>query len=839
MTDIRVTQAGRQVITQEDADIRVTQAGRQVITQEDADIRVTMAGRQVAVGIADGDLRVTAMGRVALIAEPKPTQPTLLSPTDGGTYQDVLPIIYTESEDPLGGDVWYFAQIKKTTDTVWTSIFADRLGVEPYLLDISGYDDDDYDFKLWSETIGYVSSVSAVEITIGNGMPTAPVITAPHPGEVWKLTTTNYVDWDPATDPDDDPLTYAARYKKLSASSWSSLFSSETAGPYGWNTSGLDADDYVLEIWANDGVIDGPHAQTFFTLDDIDRPGIPTLRVIAFNSNSFTVEIMEYTHVASAAWKATKWELIPFGGSWSNPIESVTITDSAEQLLHTFSPYPPGFFGLLRASFQDENDVWGPTSIEIEVGTTDTSFHGVRKGYPSDWSPGFGGVVDYRYRPGYDGKLSAFINDDAEVVGSALLHATLMPKGSQSGWAGYPAEYVGGGIGIFGGYGEDDRLIGVGGGLWMGSAAWAITGVPGDMYCNGFVAAYFDECSVYSGNSKWKISTPPFLLTGQVLPSDPWGGGPLGKPAHIAIQPFYQLTVWIQRNLSLGTTRVRMALGYVSIRSIFDTEFSSVGIATDEWLVDLTLPCVTPCGKPGICGYGGYGGGSVSVLNMTYTALRDSGQEPLVNVPPLPHYEQGEGAYAIVTEDALADPVFFPAPPNGDITEDVIYPTDVILGRDDSEQRVSLRENGVEKIGWTVTLPTARELMNVRALLWEDQPSRIGVPLWMDAARLEVDLASGAGTIPAASIDTATRRFDEVSYVAIWEDQFTWDFLPAVLNADGSITLTGTTSRAYDAFSAYVIPCKVGHLGDTASFSRVSPAIGDYDVEFYLEGVDG
>jgi hypothetical protein len=88
-------------------------------------------------------------------------------------------------------------------------------------------------------------------------------------------------------------------------------------------------------------------------------------------------------------------------------------------------------------------------------------------------------------------------------------------------------------------------------------------------------------------------------------------------------------------------------------------------------------------------------------------------------------------------------------------------------------------------------------------------------------------------------VDTDGRRFDEATHVAIWKDQFTWDFLPCTYNADGSISLTGTTSRTYNAYETYVIPCRIGRMGLTAEFPRSSPEIGDLEVTFVLEAVDG
>jgi hypothetical protein len=137
------------------------------------------------------------------------------------------------------------------------------------------------------------------------------------------------------------------------------------------------------------------------------------------------------------------------------------------------------------------------------------------------------------------------------------------------------------------------------------------------------------------------------------------------------------------------------------------------------------------------------------------------------------------------------------------------------------------------------TLPTAREVNHLKNLIFENQAERWGVPMWMDAVPLLADLTSGASSIPAASFDGDTRRFGDVDYIVVWTDQFIYDFLPAVLNVDGSITLTGTTSQTHYKDQGYVIPVRIGRMPSELQFPKDAPYIGDLTVEFVLEAIDG
>jgi hypothetical protein len=201
----------------------------------------------------------------------------------------------------------------------------------------------------------------------------------------------------------------------------------------------------------------------------------------------------------------------------------------------------------------------------------------------------------------------------------------------------------------------------------------------------------------------------------------------------------------------------------------------------------------------------------------------------------------GPGACTPQSEAALSTPVFFPIPPNGDVTEGVSFPTDVIGAWNDTEQRISLRERGRRTVGWRGTVLTTKEATDLIAMLYEDQPARWGVPLWQDAAPLLVDLASSSGSIPAASVDTADRRFETMTHVALWVDQFTWHFTEAVLEDDGSITLTDATTQAFSGGAAgptFVLPCRVGRMPQNLSRRRAAPFTADVDFEFVLEGVN-
>jgi hypothetical protein len=852
MTDIRVTQAGRQAITQEDADVRVTQAGRQVAVVTEADLRVTMLGRQVLAGGAVADLRVTMLGRQLLMAEPRPSRPLILTPFEDAILDTLLYITYTESTDPLGGDVTYTCRYKLLTDTVWTYPFTDREGYDYYSHDISEDADGDYEFELWSETIGYQSVTSTTTFTVHNGIPTAPVITSPGPGE--ELTqTTNSLEWEDATDPEGDPLTYNAQYRLVAAETWTPLFTDDTS-PYSWNMTALAVGEYEVQVVANDGIGDGPPGFQFFSVSILDRPVAPALSVVNFSTTELEVAIREYSHPQSRAWQATRYEIIAWGGDWSNKTFDVTTTDADFQLGYLFEGMIPGFQGVVRATFQDDANTWGDPSPEVWFYLPGATGEWERRfARDGEWFPGGRGQFysKSRYKccmypftnfslPQY---TDAIVPLDSEELGSAIISGYVGMVGQGYNFGKVDLELREIGVGLF--KGNDDAPEGKRGiwGMLRTSTAHVYLPIPGI-----FNATVLLKGILTPTQYPWTDKIYQAGTSGQIFTAVEFGGAP--NPYGIPIGQFgwgtpsymgwYKVILWIQRDIAAQSTRIRL--------KVEDAKNVAGGTwwddpAPNEWHVDYTLPRLTPCGQPGFH-FAEDGAameqGQHHYYGLEYTALRDLNQDVVVNIPAdAPWVPDGPGACQPVTEDALAAPVFFPAPPNGDVKEDIAYLSDVIQARDDTEQRISLHEDPVRMVSWRCTMPTSREVSHLKGLIYDQQPDRWGVPMWMDAAELLEPLSQSAGTIPASAFDPATRRFGEVGYVAIWTDQFTWDLHPATLEADGSITLSGTLSRDYAAHHTYVLPVRIGRMSDRIEFPRSAPFIADLEVEFVLETIDG
>ena len=853
MADTRVTQAGRQVAIQEAADTRVTQAGRQVAIQQAADTRVTQAGRQVALQVEDGDLRVTMMGRVVMTGDPIPSKPVLITPVSGGIYSTSLAVQWTASTDPLGRDIVYNARYKPAASGTWTDIFVSKATVETVIQDISGDTDGTYDFEMWAVTDDVDAAASpknSFQITIHNGIPTEPNITAPYEGQQWQQTT-NTVEWDAATDPDMDTLNYYGQYRLVGAGSWTSLFGPQTGLTYAWNQTALAVGDYELEVWAEDSFGAGPADHVYFSIFIADEPLSTRLRITAISDSSVTAELEEYAHPFSRAWQATQWQLIPWDGDFSNPIVDYTTTDATEQLEYTFGNLPPGFRGTIRARFQDNVNTYGqwsgPAYFTIPLTSSDWERRWERNAGWNWGGLGIRGTAGEWPTTGYYAQpISGLIDPDSEAIGSYFITGYMMAGGCYCGWIGRDTELQNGGIGVMTGDSERGEQYGLFFGIDFGISAGG-SGITGSHTVAPYLFVQFDPddgCTAYGASQYFTQYGADFIGYSQVTEGvQPQFGQPIGPwVSQFTHYPIYKLELWVQRNIAAGTTRIRGRINYEGfVEGIDPSQITQKKAIGDQWDIDTTINCITPCAFPGYYrqqwAYA-WTSSYIDFFGLTYTALRDEGLEVVVNVPPLNLTDLVDPPCVVVTEDALAAPVLFPVPPNGEVLERWNHPSDIIVARDDSEQRISLRDKPVQEISFTMSLLSSREVSHLKGLLWEYQATRWAIPLWMDTCTLETTLPVSSGTLPAGYADTANRRFEECDYVALWVDQFTYDLLPATINPDGSLTFTGTTSREYAAWQTQVIPCRIGRMPGEVEFDRLAPELGDINVTFILEAVD-
>lgn len=222
--------------------------------------------------------------------------------------------------------------------------------------------------------------------TSGNTAPTAPTITSPAAGA--SVLNNATVSFAAATDADGDPLNYSGRYR-LNGGSWVSWFSAQ---PYGTGTknlpgAGVAGDSIDIEIWANDGTINGPSAARSFAI--VALPSTPTLSGYPTGPTSVHLTL-------GGGTGATSWAL--YRGTASGfPL------DGAHQIA-TGSGAPSGtdddtsgltgdsdFYYVLVAS----NATGSTQSTELHIHTLDAACVGADTRLGSGWAKRWGVLANW------------------------------------------------------------------------------------------------------------------------------------------------------------------------------------------------------------------------------------------------------------------------------------------------------------------------------------------------------------------------------------------------------------------------------------------------------------
>lgn len=818
--------------------VELTQAQIEALVQEDETGHVSQVAAEAIALPESTDVRASQVMLEVLYEYPF-TNPLLLQPdTDvAESITDSLRITYIPGLDEEGDPGLHTFRYRPIAGGAWTIVFED---VEPdgpegvEFIEAVDLVEGEYEFEFWAEWGAEQSPVTRGSFFVNLGSPHPITILTPVGGQGVRPLPFD-VTWEPPTDPDGDSVTVFGRYRRIGDSGFIDLFNQPDTDPeeYEWDLTGFAADDYELELYAHDGNSAGPARRVQFTVTEQSRPDAPAVRIAELGDSTVRPEAREYSHPFNVAWQATQYQVRPWNGSWDNLSLDITTTEPSEQLTKTLGPFASGFVGEIRMRFQDEDDQWGGWSLAVRFDV----LSGVAE-WERRWN-----VTHEWIR---EGSRWRGVLDDESVVESmgALVRVDVPEFGScrgscDVGIAGFAPRFItpetefriaGGGL-FSGTNGADDSA---------GIAIYARTGVVMN------IVGYEDTPPGGGKADLWIEMTIRH-------PSIPGGQHTLTVSKRIG-----EMLTWIEGEWSTHFSRLSMVRVQWDIQRHLDTRQTVVkgrilglGLASDfvdpvgssGWHITATWPYLL-CGRPGyVIGQKGlvFTGVETICQDLTFVAKRDLGVYEPVTVDPhgaLP--DDVDPPCVPITEPAPEDPVLFPLRPNEPGIETMSWLTDIIEGRDETEQRVQLRQLPRTVVAYDVIVDDGEKRGALQAatdLVWSNQTDRWAVPMWMDAVYLTEDLGSGAGSIPASAVDTDGRRFDEVAYVALWADAQTHELFPATLEEDGSITLDGTTSQDFSARRTIVLPCRVGRMIGPSGGEMLNYEATDGSFEFHLEAI--
>lgn len=161
--------------------------------------------------------------------------------------------------------------------------------------------------------------------------------------------------------------------------------------------------------------------------------------------------------------------------------------------------------------------------------------------------------------------------------------------------------------------------------------------------------------------------------------------------------------------------------------------------------------------------------------------------------------------------------VLFPYRPDSPFREELIWRTDVIEKRDQSEQRISLREYPVQRFPMSLFREDARETAIIRNTLVEWQGRNFAIPVWYESTRLTAAASAGALTVTVESTDNADYRVGGL--VAIIQDEVNFEVLTLASKTSTTITFTAVLQKSW-AVGVSVLPIRLCRIASRVAGSR-------------------
>lgn len=211
-------------------------------------------------------------------------------------------------------------------------------------------------------------------------------------------------------------------------------------------------------------------------------------------------------------------------------------------------------------------------------------------------------------------------------------------------------------------------------------------------------------------------------------------------------------------------------------------------------------------------------GAGVTVSNLPSLTHTVNGQSSLVltvqvstiGAPTL------SGTLDFTTDDGLRQVsltgrrvILMPVRPETPVLEIIEHLTDVLISRDDSEQRVAVRDGPRQVISLDFFEEDA-EAANLRSLLFDWLPRVWGVPCWWEERAIDADVSVDDFTI---QVDTSNMDLRVGGLAVLYTDQFDFEALEV---------------ESFDATSVtFVTPAQQEHSPLTASFMPVRLCYAD------------
>lgn len=807
----------------------------------------------------DGDTTPTAPPSTPILSHP--LQDQLIT-------DDFFYINHSQSIDPEGDPVTYTARYKKVTDATWNNAFVNRSVFTPFLVDPYVYSGDGtYELELWANDGQVNSVVVAITFEVNQGAPSAPQITNPQNNDTVTPTTLD-VTWIHPTDPQSDPLTIHLRYKKDTDPGYTNIDTVVDTDPplYSWDISALVDGTYYLDMWADDGTVDGPHTTVQFFVAAIARPSVPLIRLHDITLTSVRVTLDAYYHPQNVPHKETIFQIMPVDAT----VPTKEITLDASILEYTFVGLISNFDYKVLVYTVDDNDQVSDAAKEEFITLVDPALTGIPRRYSS--AGGMAGrfwetVADVgasyaTHRTGQTHVEPAALGfNNFGELGSCILKCAVRIEGNndpelaqdfsaflQHYW---PSEWLSAGVGLTKGRDVDNNMHGVAVLLGFG-LSWPADpvmtwlwqpGLPfmhGSMHSNSVQLAVDGRMTASEGLIPNAGGMEHVLLT-TFEPQEPRLPEYV-RNKHYSKHVWYSLTVVIERFFEpVLKTVVSVNVGTApGVKAPWTAVPQNNGFYGQWELLDYTV-----CGYPSVVFSRGAVAeavgtgpntrrGAARFTSLLVIPLKDDGIDntPITAPPPTPS-SPSPASCSVASEDAQPDAVFFPLGPTWDSPfEDMLrYLTDVIASEDDTEQRLQLRDTPSRVITYSVLTQDVRGSSTLMHLLW-DLETVWAFGYWPDAQALLVDLPAGSTSIDIVTLDT--NEFQNTDTFVLWKNEFEYEVVTGSI-AGTVVTFDDPTVNDWSRFSTWIVPVLKGRIIKSPEIDRPATFAAEMKVSFVTD----
>ncbi|HUS74340.1 MAG TPA: hypothetical protein VMY06_14875 [Sedimentisphaerales bacterium] len=175
--------------------------------------------------------------------------------------------------------------------------------------------------------------------------------------------------------------------------------------------------------------------------------------------------------------------------------------------------------------------------------------------------------------------------------------------------------------------------------------------------------------------------------------------------------------------------------------------------------------------------------------------------------------------------------ILFPWRPQQPVKETLATLTDIIVGGDRSEQRISTRPVPRQGFKFSVMMDSEKQQARLDAMLFSWQKRSFGLPVWPE-------LVAHAGAINATdmaiTVDTTNADFRDESLAVIWQSEDSCETVQVDTVAAGSLTLANPVQNTFTG-SKLIMPVRTTQIDASSKRKGHSTGLAVSDFSFAVK----